>query len=114
MEGWIVLQQVDDSDGVSPATSRLVAQFFLPEATALSRSSTFKFDFYAGESPTRLDGNEFPFVSNPINAIQVLRIHSGSMDSYLIIGNWLFLMTLDLSRQNDPNFSFSCRFGWKD
>lgn len=118
-EGWVELRVVDDLNG-SPATSRLIAQFDLPEiiTTSMERS-TFHLQFYVGEPPMceqRTDGNdgEFPFTADPVNAIQVLGISSNHQEAYLVISNGLFLMTLDLLRHNNPNFTFPCRFVWKD
>ena len=118
-QGWIELRQVDDSDGLLPATSRLVAQFLLPKTTASSEDSIRNLWFHVGESPVwemQSDSNDgrLPFASNPVNAIQILGIRSSKEEAHLIISNGLFLMTLDLLRQNNPNFSFPCRFEWKE
>ena len=108
---WIELRMVVSSD-VSSTTSRLVAQFDLPEVATDNKPPKYK--FYPSETmwDGQLEhvGNILPFIANPLHALQVLSIEFGGVKkAYLIIVNALFQRILSFGNPA----TFPLRFNWE-
>ena len=114
IEGWIELRVVSSSAG-SSATSRLVAQFDLPEI-ASDEPSTFKFRHNESLDMVPVGReNGFPFTSNAMNALQVVEIHFATDNlAYLIITNELFVTILRQYYSRNNPATFPRRFSWRD